>query len=151
MSVLVPAIVDTNVVVAGLLTSDAASPTARILNGMIGGDFPFVVSVALLAEYRQVLARDRIRARHGLSMDEVDDILTAVAANAIVREPVASDEVAPEPGDQHLWDLLAAVPRAVLVTDDKRLIENAPSGVSVMLPGAFLDSAHVGVVFQEEA
>lgn len=150
MSALVPTIVDTNVVVAGLLTSDAVSPPARILNGMISGDFPFVVSVALLAEYRQVLARDRIRARHGLSMDKVDCILTAVAANAIVREPVASDESAPEPGDQHLWDLLAAVPRAVLVTGDKRLIESAPSGVSIMLPGAFLDSAHVGVVFQEE-
>jgi len=150
MSVLVPAIVDTNVVVAGLLTSDAVSPPARILNGMISGDFPFVVSVALLAEYRQVLARDRIRARHGLSMDKIDGILTAVAANTIVREPVASDEAAPEAGDQHLWDLLAAAPGAVLVTGDKRLIENAPSGVSVLLPGAFLDSTHVGVAFQEE-
>ena len=42
-------IVDTNVVVAGLLTGDATSPVARILDGMLAATFPFVVSEALLA------------------------------------------------------------------------------------------------------
>lgn len=44
-------IVETNVVVAGLLTGNAASPVARILDGMLSAAFPFVVSEALLAEY----------------------------------------------------------------------------------------------------
>src|SRR5690606_2425361 len=50
-----PVIVDTNVVVAGLLTGNDASPVARVLDGMLAGSFPFVVSEALLAEYRTVL------------------------------------------------------------------------------------------------
>ena len=50
-------IVDTNVVVAGLLNKDEASPVARILDGMLAAAFPFVVSEALLAEYRTVLVR----------------------------------------------------------------------------------------------
>lgn len=133
------AIIDTNVVVAALLTADSATATARILDGMIRGDFPFVLSVALLAEYRQVLTRDRIRARHGLTTDEIDGILTAIAANAIVQQAVPAEETAPDPGDQQLWDLLAGTPGAVLVTGDKRLMEGAPAAASVVLPGTFLE------------
>jgi predicted nucleic acid-binding protein len=114
-------------------------PTARILDGMLRGDFPFVLSVDLLAEYRSVLLRDRIFRRHGLTADQVDAILTVLAANAIVREPLSSEETAPEPGDQHVWDLLAASPGAVLVTGDKRLLENPPSDASVLDPGEFLE------------
>ena len=43
-------IVDTDVVVAELLTGNATSPVARILDGMLAAAFPFVVSEALLAE-----------------------------------------------------------------------------------------------------
>ena len=42
------AIVDTNVVIAGLLTAHATSPVGRILDGMLNAAFPFVVSEALL-------------------------------------------------------------------------------------------------------
>jgi predicted nucleic acid-binding protein len=74
-------------------------------------------------------------------MEQVDGILTAIAANAIIREPTGSGELAPDPGDQHLWNLLEAVPAAILVTGDKRLIESAPSGRSVLLPGRFMQHA----------
>jgi len=134
-----PAVIDTNVVVAAFLTADLGSPTARILDGMIRGDFPFVLSVALLAEYRQVLGRERIRKRHGLSAEQVDGVLTAIAANAIVREASASSEKAPDRGDQHLWNLLAAVPDAVLVTGDKLLLDNPPNHASVLPARTFLD------------
>ena len=133
-----PAIIDTNVLVAGLLTADPETPTARVVDGMIRGRFPFVLSVALLAEYRRVLARQRIRERHGLTMDQVDAVLTDIAANAIVREPVPAEETAPDAGDQHLWDLPAGAPDAILVTGDKRLLENAPIQASVMPPRSFI-------------
>jgi predicted nucleic acid-binding protein len=54
-------IVDTNVLVAGLITGNDASPVARILDGMLAAVFPFVVSEALLAEYRAVLVRPGLR------------------------------------------------------------------------------------------
>ncbi len=65
-------IVDTNVVVAGLLTGHEASPVARILDGMLAVAFPFVVSEALLAEYRTVLVRPKLRKLHGLTVAEVE-------------------------------------------------------------------------------
>lgn len=133
------AVIDTNVFVAALLTGDPGAPTARILDGMVLGSFPFVLSVALLAEYRQVLLRERIRRRHGLTEDQIDGILTAIAANAIVREAVDSAVVAPDPGDQFLWDLLAAVPDAVLVTGDTRLLDADVAHVSAVNAEAFVE------------
>ena len=52
-------IIDTNVIVAGRLTSDADSPVTRILDGMLRASFRFVVSEGLPAEYRQVLLRPK--------------------------------------------------------------------------------------------
>lgn len=60
------AVIDTNVVVTGLITADAGSPTARILDGMRRGGFPSLLSDQLLAEYREVLLRAKIRKLHGL-------------------------------------------------------------------------------------
>lgn len=130
-------IVDTNVVVAGLLTRDAASPVARVLDRMLAAAFPFVLSEALLAEYRGVLARPPIRARHGLDDDEIDLLLTDLVRHAIVLEP-GPGVAAPEPGDQLLWDLLASRPDLVLVTGDRALLEDAAMGGRVVSPEAFL-------------
>lgn len=126
-------IVDTNVVVAELLTTNDASPVARILDAA----FSFVVSEALLAEYRAVLVRPRLRKLHGLTVGEVETLLTDLAQHAIVLAPVAAPS-APDPGDQLLWELLAAKTDLVLVTGDKRLLQNAGMRGRVISPQAFV-------------
>jgi putative PIN family toxin of toxin-antitoxin system len=133
-------IVDTNVVVAGLLTGSDASPVARMLDGMLRAALPFVVSEALLAEYHAVLVRPGLRKLHGLTMSEIETLLTAVAQHAIVLEP-ATVVPAPDPGDQLLWDLLAARPDLILVTGDKRLIQDPDMSGRVITPRAFLAGA----------
>lgn len=130
-------IVDTNVVVAGLLTANDASPVARILDGMLGAVFPFVVSEALLAEYRTVLVRPKLRKLHGLTVAGVEIILTDLAQHAIVLAPVAAPP-APDPGDQLLWDLLAARADLLLVTGDKLLIQDADMQGRVVSAQAFV-------------
>jgi uncharacterized protein len=132
-----PVIVDTNVVVAGLLTSDEASPVVRILDGMLAGAFPFVVSEALLAEYHRLLMRPRISRFHGLSLLQVETILTDIAQHAIVLAPVGA-AAAPDPGDQLLWDLLAARADLILVTGDNLLQQDATMHSRISSPRAFL-------------
>lgn len=131
------AIVDTNVVVAGLLTGNAASPVARILDGMLAAAFPFVVSEALLAEYRTVLVRPGLRKLHGLTVTEVETLLTDIAQHAIVLAPVAATP-APDPGDQLLWELLAAKSDLLLVTGDKLLLRHAGMRGRVLSPSDFV-------------
>ena len=130
-------IVDTNVVVAGLLTAHETSPVARILDGMLAAAFPFVVSEALLAEYRTVLVRPKLRKLHGLTIAEVEAILTDIAQHAIVLAPVAAPP-APDPGDQLLWGLLAARADLLLVTGDKLLLRDAGMHGRVMTPQVFM-------------
>src|SRR5665647_3458840 len=68
-------IVDTNVVVGGLLSSETGSPTRRVLDTMLAGRLRFVGSLDLLTEYREVLLRPSIVACHGLTEAEVDEVL----------------------------------------------------------------------------
>ena len=126
-------IVDTNVVVAGLLTAHDASPVARILNDMLIAAFSFVVSEALLAEYRAVLLRPPLRKLHGLKVPEMETILADLAQHAIVLIPAAGAS-APDPGDQLSWDLLAARAGLRLVTGDKRLLLDAGMRSRVIAP-----------------
>ena len=133
-----PAVIDTNVVVSGILTGRPESPTARILDGMLTGGFRFLISVALLAEYREVLRRQKITRRHRLSAAEVDVILTDIAAAGVVVQ-VENVPISRHPGDAHLLRILAREPAAVLVTGDKELFHDRVEGHRVLSPRQFVE------------
>jgi predicted nucleic acid-binding protein len=133
-----PVVVDTNVVVAGLLTAHAESPVARMLDGMLVAAFPFALSEALLAEYQTVLRRPSLCKAHGLTPDELDVILVELAQHGIVLPPVPAPP-APDRGDQHLWDLLAAREDHLLITGDKRLQQDDMMGHRVLSPVTFVE------------
>jgi putative PIN family toxin of toxin-antitoxin system len=128
-------IVDTNVVVAGLITAQADSPTVQLLDAMLDGRLIYLLSADLLREYRTVMLRPKLARMHGLNETEIDALLTDITANALWRDPPADDlHQAPDPRDSHLWALLACDPSAVLVTGDLLLQENPRPGVSVISP-----------------
>ena len=133
-------IIDTNVLVAGLLTGQADSPTARLLDSMLNGSLMFLLSPALLAEYRGVLIRPKLVAAHRLAAEEVDTLLAHITANAIWREPPISDEVphvAPDAGDTHLWALMHCEVNAALITGDQLLLNKPYPGRVVLQPRDF--------------
>ena len=132
-------IIDTNVVVAGLLTSHAHSPLARILDGMLRASFRFALSEALLAEYRGVLLRPKLSRLHQLAESEIDTILTTLTRHAIVLpvSPQLNALVAPDVGDQFLWNLLTSREDLMLVTGDKLLLQTEPLQARVMAPLEF--------------
>lgn len=134
-------VIDTNVVVSGVLTSRPTAPTRRIVDGMLRGRFPYLLSQDLLAEYRQVLLRPKIVERHRLSQDQIDILLTEIVANAVMRSPAEFAEGAPDPGDDHLWALVGCTPGdapyATLVTGDGKLLSNPPELGSVISPSDF--------------
>ena len=132
-------VVDTSVLVAGLLTLDRESPPAKVLDAMLDGCVRFLLCVELLAEYRTVLLRARIRPRHGLATAEVDALLEALATDAAVADIAGRTETAPDPGDDFLWRLLAARSGAGLITGDNKLLERPPPSTRVVSPRAWLD------------
>ena len=131
-------IIDTNVIVSGLVSADPNSPPARILDAMLDGDIPYLMSDSLLSEYLSVLRRPSLIRLHRLTDDQIDRLLTDLVANAIWREPAPNGN-APDPGDAHLWALLASHPQGNLVTGDQLLLKNPPTGASVTSPRHFAD------------
>jgi len=129
---------DTNVVVAGLITSSNRSPVALILDAMLSGSLLYLLSPELLAEYRSVLLRPKLTRLHGLAEAEVDRILVALTANAMWREPEPASP-APDRGDDHLWALLGAYDGSVLITGDRLLLEHPPTRSSVISPKTCVD------------
>lgn len=109
------------------------------MNAALSGGLAGVVSDALLAEYAEVLLRRRIQAVTGKGPDEVEQFLEALHTKFSYFKAPGPAEAAPDPRDQHLWDLLLAVPDAVLVTGDRLLTENPPQGREVLSPRAFVE------------
>jgi len=132
------AVIDTNVVVSGLIGGQRESPTTMILDAMLGGRFTYLLSLDLLAEYRTVLLRSAIRRRHGLTDAEVEVVLTELALNGTLHDPEPSTAALPDAGDRHVWALLETAPTAVLVTGDDALRRRAPKPRRVMSPREFL-------------
>ncbi|MCZ6869037.1 MAG: putative toxin-antitoxin system toxin component, PIN family [Gammaproteobacteria bacterium] len=131
-------VVDTNVVAAGLITGLNRSPVAQILDAMLSGMLIFLLSPALLDEYRNVLLRPKLSRLHGLDEQEIDRILEELTANAIWREARAT-VAAPDRGDDHLWALLAAHADSILVTGDRLLLAHPPDRSSVISPKICVD------------
>ena len=131
-------VVDTNVVVAGLISGAKSSPVTRVLDAMLSGSLIYLLSPALLAEYRSVLLRPKLTGRHRLTEAEVDAVLAELAANAIWREPGGTAGRAPDPGDNHLWTLLGDYSGSTLITGDRLLLEAPPpADSSVITPQAW--------------
>ena len=133
-------VVDTNVVVAGLPLVGNPLPAARILKGMRDAAFAFVVSEPLLAEYCEVLARPKIARLHGLGSEALAGLVAEIARQATVLAPAAAP-AAPDPGDQMLWELLAARADLLLVTGDKRLLRDPGMRGRVISAESFLAAA----------
>ena len=132
-------IVDTNVVVSGLVGTDSDSPPARILEAMLDGAVLYLMSDDLLTEYSSVLRRPSLVRRHELTDGEIDRLLSDLVANALWCEPAARVD-APDTDDSHLWALLASSPQARLVTGDRLLLDHPPNRASVISPRRFVDA-----------
>jgi len=133
------AIIDTNILVSGIITHNPASSTCHIVDGMLRGSFSFLLSVELIKEYREVLLRPTIQRLHQLEETGIDNILEGITLNAILRDPVTTHhETAPDYNDQHLWNLLSCQKGSILITGDKLLLANPPASSRVISAQSFL-------------
>ena len=131
-----PVIVDTNVLIGQWMTDLVAREPMHILDGMRGGLLRFAACDVLLAEYREVLLRPKLRRRHLQADESVDAFVAQITAGAIHIETQPGPK-APDPGDQMLWDLLASRDDLQLVTGDRLLLKNSRMRGRVLTPEAF--------------
>ena len=117
-------VLDTNVLLSGL--AYPRSLPGRILRQWHHGSIEVVLSNFILDELRRVLPR--LSNRHGLTPEEIDDLVDILALQAEVVEPAAvlNDECRDVDDLPILGTLIAALEREqaeCLVTGDKDLLE----------------------------
>ena len=133
------AVLDTNILVAGL-TSQRGASFALIVQAL-AGRFELLASPALWLEYEAVLKRSDIIALHGLAISDVDDILNALAG---IICPVQSHFLwrpqLRDPNDEMVLEAAVNGQAACLVTLIVRDFTPAASHwhISLMAPGSFL-------------
>ncbi len=128
-------IVDTNVLFSAVAHRHGAP--ARVLLAVLSGQM--LVSPALLDEYRRVLGHPRGLSYLGIATVDLDILLDFIAGAALIA-PGGLGPECPDPGDQHLWDLLAAGPNSILVTGDRKLLASQHFPGRILSPRDFVDS-----------
>jgi putative PIN family toxin of toxin-antitoxin system len=129
------ALLDTNVLVAGLSSSRGAS--YALLEAVATQQLEIAASPALWLEYEAVLKRDEICALHGLSIAQIDGILAALA---VWVKPVSLHYVwrpqLRDPSDEMVLEAAVNGNVSVIVTHNVRDFQAvAPQfGVKVLTP-----------------
>lgn len=131
------AVLDTNVLVAALITPTGAS--ARLLVELRAGAFECIVSPLLLDELREVLHRQRFR--RYVSIADADLYVDAIRRDAVLVEdpPPSTETMAADPDDECLIDLARVASADRLVSGDARLLE-LRDRLPVVSPAEFLAS-----------
>ena len=127
------AVLDTNVVVSGLLTRHG--PCAQVLDRMRMGDFRLCVNGEIVAEYDEVLSRPELSIPAGARRDFLDFVRhRSEPVDAALSRTALPDE----------WDRpfleVAMASGAILVTGNLRHFpERARKSVTVARPAEFLE------------
>ncbi len=133
------ALLDTNILVAGLVSQSGAS--YRLLQYALDLKFVLLASPALWLEYEAVLKRSEMLKLHGFTKAQVDDFLHGLAARV---EPVTSHYLwrpqLRDPNDEMVLEAAVNGAARFLVTVNSRDFEVVAErfGIEICLPGQFL-------------
>ena len=133
---MIRAVLDTNVLVAGLRSPNGASD--EILAQLRAGGWVLVLSNTVLGEYHEILHREIILL--GLRRAEVDSYIDALCVLAERFSPVTRWQPAAEdPDDEAIIQLAREAKVLYLVTHNVRDVSRAAQfGVRVVRPAEFL-------------
>ncbi len=131
-------VLDTNVLVAGLLSSKGAS--YQILNQIPKGKISYLVSVALFLEYEAVLKRNAFLQQAELTTTDIDNILNMLAKHAILTRihylwrPQLRD-----PNDDMVLELAVSGNADAIVTFNQKdfIMEKFGFDIQIITPGQY--------------
>lgn len=133
------ALIDTNVIVAALLTRHDDSATRRVLKAVFDGRIIPVVSVGVLEEYRNVLSR----AKFAIKPDVATGICGYFRNHGEYVFPLGrTDIVLPDEKDRPFYEAALAIAEkgGYLVTGNAK---HFPAEAHIVSPAAFCDIAGI--------
>lgn len=98
------AVIDTNVIVASLLSRHPDSATVRVMDAVYSGKVVPLLNDEILAEYRDVLHRKRL----GLDPAKCDFIISLISDIGLSLEQVPTKEELPDEKDRVFFEIAIA-------------------------------------------
>ena len=129
------AVVDTNVLVAALLSKRNDSPTVRVIRAMISGEFIPLYHKEILAEYEDVLHRKK---KYDLSEAAIQIILNAIRHYGIEVFPRPTGEIFVDEDDIIFYEVVMEKrdDNAYLVTGN---MKHYPVRAFIVTPAEMMD------------
>lgn len=122
------AVIDTNVLVSALFSSDGSSNPAQVINAVLTGIITPLYNAEIIDEYRDVLLRPKFKFKPSL----VDDLISAFTEYGINSFRVQSEEeYFPDSDDIVFYEVAMSIDEAYLVTGN---IKHFPSKHFVVTP-----------------
>jgi len=125
-------VVDTNVLVSGLLSPHGAP--ARVLDLLTTGDLQAAYDDRLAAEYRQVLARPRF----GFPPEAVAHLLDYVFIEGLPLVARPSAAVLPDVSDQPFWEVAVEAAAPLITGNLKHFPVDVCTDIEVLAPATFI-------------
>lgn len=96
------AVIDTNVLVSALISSNVGAATVQIVGRLISGDIIPVYSSVIMNEYREVLSREKFK----FDSEMVNYILSVVEKYGVLVEPSPADLILPDMKDLPFYEAI---------------------------------------------
>ena len=125
------AVIDTNVLVSSLLTKNENSPVVQIINAIRDSTIIPMFNADILAEYVEVLSRDRL----GLNQDVVSETLTMIKSRGIDSERKPVSDNFSDPDDIVFYEIAMSREDSYLVTGN---LKHFPKNGKVVSPSEML-------------
>jgi len=127
-------VLDTNVLIAGLLTPHG--PSGRVIDLLLSGDLTSCFDDRIMAEYREVLAR----AKFGFEPAQIDAVLDYIEGEGLHVAAVPLGVSLPDPDDDAFLEVATAAGADYLITGNLRHFPaKSRRGVRVVRPREFIE------------
>lgn len=130
------AVIDTNVIVAALLTTNEQSATVKVVDALLRGSIKTLYNDEIIAEYNDVLRRDKFN----FTSSTIDVLIKEIRLHGIDSERVNSDEYFPDPKDVVFYEVALSKDDAYLVTGNTRHFPHMPIVVTPAEMMAIIDA-----------
>lgn len=116
------AVIDTNVLVSALLTSNIDAATVKVVEALMEGQITPLFDKDIIKEYEEVLKRPKFN----FSVTVVDYYIRAIVDKGLGSSRVSSKEGFPDPKDVVFYEVALSKKDAYLVTGNTKHFPKTP-------------------------
>lgn len=125
------AVIDTNVIVAALMSKYQDSATVKIMNHIFDRNVAILLNYDILKEYEDVLHRKKFN----FNGPAVDSLISSLKTLGIFVNGAKTDEIFIDPKDAVFYEVSLSVDESYLVTGN---IRHFPKNSKVITPADFI-------------